>query len=544
MFALVGLEKPQQMFGCFGLIMKISSISGLSRVVWALAGIGLAFTSSAQVNTTHEVEVLRSQLLQLQESFDRLQREHSQQLQLLRNRIEELDKKQSQALEQKQLETDLANELGAGGTNANRASAATPWTPASPIQLRSGGSYMDIGLVSTFAVGSSTARDIAGGTQLGGHDPSQRGFSMQGLELSLSGAVDPYFRGAANVLFQVDADGESLVELEEAWMETISLPGNLQLRAGQLMTEFGRHNPSHPHAWAFVDTPLVIGRFMGADGLRNPGARLSWLAPTPFFSELGLTVQNSHGETAQSFRSSGGDHSHAEAGALPFAYRHPDNDRGVSGLADLLFVPRYSASFDLSDTQVLLVGGSAAFGPNASGADGNNDTQIYGLDATWKWRPAKHHGGFPFVSVQAEALLRRYEAGGFDWTGEDEPVVVDVENGGPAVLERETLLDYGFYAQALYGFRKGWVAGIRLDFVTSDVAGYEKRALAFEDEALGRDPQRAERWRLSPNLTWYPTEYSKIRLQYNYDDRETEGADHSVWLQFEFLLGAHAAHKF
>ena len=55
---------------------------------------------------------------------------------------------------------------------------------------------------------------------------------------------------------------------------------------------------------------------------------------------------------------------------------------------------------------------------------------------------------------------------------------------------------------------------------------------------------RAERWRLSPNLTWYPSEFSKIRLQYNYDDRLRLGTDHSVWLQFEFLLGAHAAHKF
>ena len=55
---------------------------------------------------------------------------------------------------------------------------------------------------------------------------------------------------------------------------------------------------------------------------------------------------------------------------------------------------------------------------------------------------------------------------------------------------------------------------------------------------------RATRWRISPNLTWYPTEFSKVRLQYNYDDRREVGVDHSVWLQFEFLLGAHAAHKF
>ena len=96
----------------------------------------------------------------------------------------------------------------------------------------------------------------------------------------------------------------------------------------------------------------------------------------------------------------------------------------------------------------------------------------------------------------------------------------------------------------LYGFRKGWVAGVRVDYVTGETGDYEKLGLTMDGEPLGRDPLRNERWRLSPNLTWYPSEFSKIRLQYNYDDRRDIGCDHSVWLQFEFLLGAHAAHKF
>jgi hypothetical protein len=33
-------------------------------------------------------------------------------------------------------------------------------------------------------------------------------------------------------------------------------------------------------------------------------------------------------------------------------------------------------------------------------------------------------------------------------------------------------------------------------------------------------------------------------MQYNYDHRSGIGRDHSLWFQFEFLLGAHAAHKF
>jgi hypothetical protein len=208
-------------------------------------------------------------------------------------------------------------------------------------------------------------------------------------------------------------------------------------------------------------------------------------------------------------------------------------------------------SFEPTDAQVLLLGGSAAFGPNSSG-DGNagvTDTQIYGADFTWKWKSPRHHGGFPFVAFQAEALLRKYEAGAFDWDEDGDGAVspgevMDDGTGLPAVLAGETLTDYGVYAQLVYGFRKGWVAGLRGDWVDSDEGEYETRPLSLDGEPLGRDPLRGERWRISPNLTWYPSEFSKVRLQYNFDHRQTFGDDHSVWLQFEFLLGSHAAHKF
>ena len=418
-----------------------------------------------------------------------------------------------------------------------------------PVRAVKGGSYADIGMVATFAAGGSTADDIEGGTQLGGHDPNQRGFTVQSAEMNIQGAVDNYFRGNANMTFAIDAEGESFVELEEAWLETVSLPGNFQIRAGQLLSDFGRVNTQHNHSWAFVDQTLVNGRFLGGDGLRNPGIRFSWLVPTPFYSELFLGVQNSQGKTASSFRSAGGGHGGEVPEGLPFGYRHPDNDRGVRHVMDLLFTPRYAMSFDLTDSQTLLVGASGAFGPNANGSTGDTMTQIYGVDLYWKWKPSDGQGGFPFVSFQTEAMLRRYELGSFDWdeNGDDlvDPgEVVDEATGRPANLNAETVTDYGVYSQLLYGFRKGWVAGLRFDYVTGERGDYEKLQLTLDGAALGRDPLRDQRWRISPNLTWYPTEFSKLRLQYNYDDRRGFGDDHSVWLQFEFLLGAHAAHKF
>jgi hypothetical protein len=242
--------------------------------------------------------------------------------------------------------------------------------------------------------------------------------------------------------------------------------------------------------------------------------RVSWLAPTPFYSELLLTMANSQGDTAHSFRS--------EHDGEPFLGR-PAIERGVKTLGDMLFVPRYAASFDLSDSQTILAGASAGLGPNSSGTD--TDTQIYGVDLFWKWKSPRQSAGFPFVTWQTEAMLRRFEAGAFP------------EDGASPALPRETLLDYGLYSQVAWGFRKGWVTALRGDYVFPDAeAQYER--------ILGADPERAQRWRISPNLTWYPSEYSKLRLQYNFDHREAIGDDHSVWMQFEFLLGSHAAHKF
>lgn len=399
---------------------------------------------------------------------------------------------------------------------AESGAATGRWSPASPIQVGSGPRYVNVSLDVLGAVGGSTAEDVES-LQLGGHDPRQRGFTLQNAELTLEGAIDPYFRGQANTILFLTPEGETQVELEEAYLETLSLPWNLQAKAGQFQSEFGRLNPTHPHAWDFVDTSLVNGRFFGEDGMRGPGARLSWLMPAPFYSELFLGVQNSHGETMHSFRS---DHE-----GDPFFGRPGEVDR-LRSASDLLFVPRYALSFDLTDTQTLLAGTSAAFGPNATGSDAQ--TQIYGVDLFWKWKPARHSGGFPFVTWQTEAMMRRFEAA--DYAGDpNDPAVLP--------LPAETVKDYGFYSQLAYGFRKGWVAAFRGDYVWPDEATeYEM--------LLGPDLDRASRWRLAPNLTWYPSEFSKIRLQYNFDRRNQIGDDHSVWLQFEFLLGAHAAHKF
>jgi len=502
--------------------MKLSLLLG-----WSSALCLSAMPLRAQ--ETNQLEQLKKQLQEMQQSFERIQREQQGQIETLRKQIESLQKQPSapEAAKPKTIETPLPT---ATPSTTLPAGPAPPWSPAQPIRLGGAQNNINLSFDGLFAAGTSTAKEVDQ-LQLGGHDPGQRGFTVQNLETVCEGKVDPYFGGQANVILQIDPEGETIIEAEEAFLETLSLPWNLQVKGGQFFTEFGRLNLQHPHAWDFVDQPLANGRFLGGDGLRGAGARVSWLTPTPFYPELLFTVQNSHGETAHSFRS---DHEgEAFFGRLPSA-------GSVRQLGDLLFVPRYMASFNLSDAQTLLAGASAAFGPNGSG-DGTG-TQIYGLDLFWKWKPVDHHGGFPFVSWQTEGMLRRFQAAAFNWDldgngAADDGELVDPATGQPALLPRETLTDYGLYSQVACGFRKGWVAALRGDYVFPDKRG------RYEDQ-VGPDLDRASRWRLSPNLTWYPSEFSKLRLQYNYDRRNTLGDDHSVWVQFEFLLGTHAAHKF
>ncbi len=389
--------------------------------------------------------------------------------------------------------------------------ARTGGAPAAQVPqaqtARTAGAYMNVGFDGLADAGWSTEPDLSS-LQRGDHDPAVRGFTIPNMELTMDGAVDPYFRGFANIVYKLGPTGETGVELEEAYFLTTSLFGNLQLRGGQFFTEFGRQNPQHPHAWSFVDQPLVLNRMFGPDGLRSQGARLSWLVPTSWYTEAMVSVLNSTGGSTFSFRS---DESAEIHGGEPVT-------RPVRQLQDLLIVPRLTTSVDLTTTQTLLVGVSAAFGPNNSGPDAR--TQIYGADLYWKWKSATASAGFPFVSWQAEALFRRYDAAAR--VSATDPMVT---------LPEERLTDWGMYAQLLWGIKPRVVAGLRGDFAGGNTG-------AFESEL------RADRYRLSPNLTWYPTEFSKIRLQYNYDDRKGLGIDHSLWLQFEFVLGAHAAHKF
>jgi hypothetical protein len=400
---------------------------------------------------------------------------------------------------------------------------------------------IDISFDLLTAAGTSTERtESIQNLQAGAHDPLRRGFTLQQGEFSLSGAVDPYLTAEAHIIFFPEG-----VEFEEGFFQTSSLPWGLQVEGGYFFTEFGLINPTHPHSWEFIDQPVINGRLFGGDGTRSVGGRVGWLTPLPWFSEMHFGLQNATGDAyTPSFIGS-------SVGGRPTV------DRDVHSLEDLLYLTRWYNSVDLNEEVSAGFGVSGLFGPNNSGPDGK--TFIYGADLKVRWRPVDNFRGFPFVTWQTELIKRDYTA---DWfiAGSDtassstgggvchgghchgeEPTEDEGEVEFPNDLPGTILRDTGLYTQLVYGFRPRWAAGVRYEFAS----GSGQSVVDGELVSRQMDPSRDDRHRVSPLLIWQPTEFSRFRLQYNFDHAGHLDDDaHTVWIGAEVLYGAHPAHGF
>jgi hypothetical protein len=325
--------------------------------------------------------------------------------------------------------------------------------------------------------------------QTGGHDPRKNGFTLQQVELSLSKAVDPYFRFDSHIVFS-----QFGVEVEEAYATTLALPWNLQLRAGQFLTRVGRLNSTHPHAWDFADQPFAIGRLFGAEGNRGLGVEASWLTPLPWYVELVGSVTDAAGEaTARSFF--GGD------------------DLGVRSPLDLQALTAAKQFFPLSEDLSLAWGLSALFGPNATGH--GNRTEVYATDLYLKYRPITF-ASTTVVSLQAEWFYRRRQ------------------------IPDDVLADASGYAILFWRFAARWALAARYEHGTPA----RNRAGDLGDDYL--DPSwKAQRQRISAAATFWPTEFSRLRLQGSSDlPGWRGGATWAAFLTAEFVIGAHGSHKF
>ncbi len=337
------------------------------------------------------------------------------------------------------------------------------------------------------------------GFPLGGEaGPVGEGFSLGETEIDISATVDDWFTAWLTVPIVIE-DGETVVEVEEAWIETLSLPAGLSLRMGRFFSDIGYLNDKHSHSWDFVDQPLVYQAFLGNQYI-DDGVQGRWVAPTDLYLELG-------GEWLRGDRFPAGGAANSGFGAYTLHARlGGDVGYSHSWLAGLSWVSSESverASGD-EDEPLLFTG----------------DSDLLMAEFVWKWAPNGNWKQRNF-KLQAEFLWR------------DEQGFYALPDGRILPWDSE---QEGWYAQAVYQPFPGWRFGARYDALSGDNPGVEYAGTPLD--TLGRDPKR-----YSLMTDWSHSEFSRLRLQYS-EDRAGLIDDQQWGLQYIYSIGAHGAHSF
>ena len=195
------------------------------------------------------------------------------------------------------------------------------------------------------------------------------------LEMQLTSVVDPYAR--ANFIFSLGKDsvnGGFSTDLEEATLTSLDLPYQLQVTLGKFKPHFTKVNTIHPHAFSFVDFPIMLERFFSDEGIFMEGISASWLVPNPydFYQELDVEVGRS--ET---------------------------NSTLVQGNANALtYIGHLKNFFELTDNSTIELGLSGLSGVNFR----QLNTSLGGVDLTYKWKPVQFNTDQSFT-WQTEAIV-------------------------------------------------------------------------------------------------------------------------------------------
>jgi len=328
---------------------------------------------------------------------------------------------------------------------------------------------------------------------------TDEGLSIGESEFVFSGNVDNWFYGQITAAIEQE-DGEFGIGLEEAFIETLSLPGSITLRLGRFFSGVGYLNDKHKHTWDFADQALPYRAFMGSQ-YGDDGVQLRWLAPTDFYLEFGAEMFRGGSYPA------GGNANSGFGSTSLFAHTGGDIGFNHSWTAGLSWLGADAVERESGDEDdPLLFTGSS---------------DIYIADFVWKWAPNGNSRQQNFI-FQAEYL----------WRNEAGRVVLP---GAPV----STSLDQdasGWYAQATYQWMPRWRAGLRIDGLSADNPG-----LIYNGTIL--DPQGHDPRRYSVMLDYSNSEFSRLRIQYNRDETGLE-SDDQIGLQYIMSIGAHGGHEF
>ena len=335
----------------------------------------------------------------------------------------------------------------------------------------------------------------------GSTQEGQQRLGVREVEIAIQAVVDPYFRGDVFLGF---SDGEG-ASIEQAYLTATSLPWGLEARLGRYLMPVGKQNTTHRHDLHTVEYPWVIQRFFGPEGLKGTGAYASKVfSPLGFYQELQLTAVDRFGEAPEDLRTA-----------------EPVN-RKLSGLG---YSARLRNYWDFSESTNLELSASAVTGRReqpldreiAAGVDAVAARQsVFGVDATWRWRPLQQ-GLYRSFIIQAEVMRQRNEAF----------ASVPVEGSSEVASYLGPRRDFtGGYAFSRWQLTRRAFLGARYDHLQDPLADGARFHAA------------------SGYLEFYPSEFSKLTAAFERAMPADGDAVNRLLLQATFSLGPHKPHPF
>ncbi len=169
-----------------------------------------------------------------------------------------------------------------------------------------------------------------------------------------------------------------------------------------------------------------------------------------------------------------------------------NNEALFAGGTQIGYLGRLQSFIDLGASTYVQFGGTGVYGQND---DESLTSRVLALDVAFRWAPPN------------QALYRTFQLKG-EWYFANRDIGVDEFTGS------------GGYLQANYRLNRQVVLGARADYLDS----------------YGDDPHIVQ---FAPSITWWQSEWVRLRLQYNYLRPEGGNGNHTILFQTVWAMGPH-----
>jgi len=342
--------------------------------------------------------------------------------------------------------------------------------------------------------------------QDGQRNNSERGegFGLGHTELNMSANIDDKFYGSLTTVIETHDDETELL-LEEAFIETLTMPYGLSIRGGRFLSDFGYLNNQHMHTDSFVERPAAYRTFLGSH-YYDDGVRANIVLPTDLYVKFGV-------EALSGSKMSSVDDA-SDVGVYTTTLKLGDD-----------FSESSSWQFGLSYLRNEN-GKVREFGDHDHGHDHDHDhshgaavtgSNLYGADFVWKWAP---NGNYKYqnFTLAAEYML-------LDGIVDDK-FKNDAES--PDTLA-------GYYVSGVYRFSPSWSAGLRY----GEAESYDGHAHGDHMHFTAMNDKEADAM-----IAWDSSHFGTVRAQYSRVENQSKETDNVFTLQYVMTFGAHGAHAF